>query len=170
MSPRHGRVLLILAAAYNGCARTVPEAHAYLSPTAPQPPVTAADTVTRLVLDSALASFHARDAQPIIVSTTAGHLTSRSLPHSSRFVLALLSAAEIQRFADDHGDVSYLEVYPVQFNGDTASVEINSTVAIGRPSHQGPVVQDGATSCDWIVARHSDRWVVVGSRNCLTLD
>src|SRR6266516_658556 len=133
MSSPRARVLLIVSAACIGCARTLPEAHAYLS-------------------------------------TTAGHLTSRSLPHSSRFVLALLSAAEIQRFADDHGDVSYLEVYPVQFNGDTASVEINSTVAIGSPSHQGPVVQDGATSCDWIVARHSDRWVVVGSRNCLTLD
>jgi len=170
MSSRRTRFLLIVAAACIGCARTRSEAHDYPSPTAPQPPLTAADTVTRLALDSALASFHGRDAQPIIVSTTAGHLTSRSLPHSSRFVLALLSAAEIQRVADDHGHVSYLEVYPVRFNGDTASVAINSTVAIGRPSHQGPVALDGATSCDWIVARHSDRWVVVGARNCVTLD
>src|SRR2546428_13578749 len=100
MSSRRTRFLLIVAAACIGCARTRSEAHDYPSPPAPQPPLTAADTVTRRALDSALASLHVRDAQPIIVSTTAGNLTSRSQPHSSRSVSTLPTAARIQRVAD----------------------------------------------------------------------
>jgi hypothetical protein len=72
----------------------------------------ASDTVTRLALTSAVITFGAPHGQRVIVSSHDDHLTPRSLPDSLALTFVLLRWVEVQRFADQQGDISYLEVHP----------------------------------------------------------
>ena len=164
------RTLLSAACVALGCVPSLAESQAYAPIAVPQPPLTAADTVTRLALASALAAFSAPSKKPIIVSSRAGHLTSHALPDSAGLTFVLLSHADLQRFADDRGDFSYFEVYPVVFVGDTAKATIMLASAYSRPQHDGVVVHGGVTSCEWLVARGPRGWGSAGHRNCISLD
>ena len=164
MPLHHLRALMFTILVIVGCAST-----AQPPVTVPQRSLTASDTVTRLALAGALAAFHSPSGRRIIVSSSDGHLTPHGLPDSDGLTFVVLSRTDIQRFADDSGDVSYFEISPVVFVGDTARIGITLTSAHRRPEHTGPVVMGGASSCEWLVVRYSRGWVLVGPRNCFTL-
>ena len=164
MSARHRSALIVTVLAAVGCTSSAPPA----SPL-PQRSPTASDTVTRLAVTRALGAFAAPRGPRIIVTSPDDHLTPHGLPDSDDLTFLILPRAEIQRFADDSGDFSYLEIYPVVFVGDTASVAITLASALQRRDRQGPVVRRGASSCEWILVKRRTRWVFGSPRNCFTL-
>jgi len=136
-------------------------------PSAPVP-LTAADTVTRLVLDTALITCPGTAQKSVLISARGG-LNTAGLSTTRHKRLVWLSAEEIQRYADDHGDVSYWEVYPASVRGDSARVSVTKGRAFQRPNRQSPIVRDGGTYCVWLVVRRHGAWVVAALGNVIDL-
>jgi hypothetical protein len=135
----------------------------------PLAPLAAPDAITRLALDSALAKCPGAD-QPSVLIVARGGLNTQGLVKTGQTQLVWLSPDELQPYADDHGDVSYLEVYPAVMRGDSAIVSISRSRAFQRRNHEGPVVRDGSMVCDWIAVRRKGAWAVVALGNVLVLD
>jgi hypothetical protein len=145
-----------------GNARTAPN-----SASVPAP-LTTVDTITRLVLDTALMRCPGTDQESVLISARGG-LNTLGLVRTVHTRLTWLSLDEIQRYADDHGDVAYWEVYPASVRGDSATVSVSQSSAFRRPNHQAPVVRDGGMYCDWIAVRREGVWVVVALGNIIVL-
>jgi hypothetical protein len=132
-------------------------------------PLAVPDSITRLALDSALARCPGASQRPVLIVARGG-LNTQGLGKTGQTRLVWLSPDEIQRYADDHGDVPYLEASPAVMRGDSATVSISGSTAFRRPNHEGPIVLDGGMSCDWIAVRREGVWSVVALGNVIVLD
>ena len=168
VSRSHWLVPWLLAVACNTGAHTITGICPYPSPTVPHPPLTVADTLTRLALDSTAAVLLGSQHEPFVISSS-GPLTPHSLPTSERARFLVVPSTDIQRFADDHGDLGYLEARVVWVTTDTAIVTITQTAVFRRPDHRGPVVHDGGFISEWLATRRAGQWIV-RRRNYVVLD
>ena len=132
-------------------------------------PLIQSDQVTRLALTDALEYFRPPRGR-LILTRPGGDLDSSAIPERSDWRFVILSPDDVQRFADDSGDLSYLEVFPVTLVADTALVDITVQSAYRRASRESPVMRGGASACTWIIVRRSEGWVTEGRRACFVLD
>jgi hypothetical protein len=131
------------------------------------PQLAAPDSIARLALDSGVAKCPGSDRRTLIVA--GGGLNTQGLVNAGSTELVWLSHVDIQRYADNNGDIDYLEIYPASVRGDSATVSISRSTAFRRPNPNAPVVRDGGTFCDWLAVRRHGAWVVVALRNVITL-
>jgi hypothetical protein len=139
----------------------------HLPVTVPEPPVTAADSVTRLVLARAISALPRTKGQPIVVSGRSDDLTGRALPESPEVPIILPSPVKVQELADEYGDFGYLEISPVEISADPAKLGISHTVAVNRS--RGAVFIP-ATVWYWVATRVQERWFVERPKQCLVVN
>src|SRR5438552_7903126 len=131
--------------------------------------LTASDTGTRLAITDALKYFRPHRGR-IILTSPDGRLSAAGVPNTSEWILVILSRDELQRFADDSGDLSYVQVFPAAIVGDTALVDISLESARSRSRREGQLVMGGASACTWLAVKRSHGWVLAGRRTCFILD
>src|SRR5690348_14980805 len=122
----HGLVLLPVC--FVACTVTINQALEQLPITAPEPPVTPADSVVRLALTRVIKGLPAAKGRPIVVSGQWHDLTRHALPESAHAPIILLSPLKLQELADEYGDIDYVQIQSVEISADTAKIGISLTV------------------------------------------
>src|SRR5256885_6611563 len=126
----------------------------HLSPTQPQLPVSATDSVRLLALEQALLhglpSF--RPGARVVLSQDRGFASARVLPAARSVTFYILDTLQIQVLADRYGDMNYLVVGEATMQGDSATAAIGNAFAFRRRPGLRAIFGDGAFY--WVLRRH----------------
>jgi hypothetical protein len=167
------RTVLIISLAFFGCSRSLPpllEGLASLTPTRPQLPLSAADSVLSLALEQALLhgipDFAPRPRAAVIQS--GGLASAHVLPRLNSVTFYILDSAQIQTLVDPDGDMPYLLVGHVTMEGDSATASIRCRFALRRaPGRDAGGIGIGGGGCFWILRRHDGHWQIGRLGGCL---
>ena len=157
--------VFLVALTLVGCARSlVPldEALARLTPTPPEAPLSAKDSVLSLTLEHVVV-HGLPDYQPrsrVVISRDRGFASARVLPRLPSITFYMIDSNQIQAFADRYGSLEYLLVGSATAQGDSATADIGYDFAVRRHPGRGPVALGGGGGCYWILRRHDHVWQI----------
>ena len=158
-------VITVAALLSSACTQTLTQALARLPSVQPTSPITVGDTVIAAVLQQSLTTQYGHGRRVIIANTREG-LSPASLPSVDTLAFLFLNLDQIQRLADEYGDLSYLRILRWTVTDSVANVSIGVFGAFSRARTDGPIV-DGPSSCEWRVARRRGQWRVQGTTMCV---
>lgn len=164
--------VFLIALTFGGCARSLApldEALARLTPTLPEAPLSAKDSVRSLALERAVV-YGVRDYQPrsrVVISRDRGFASARVLPRLPSITFYIIDSTEIQALADRFGTIEYLLVGEATVQGDSATADIGYDFAVRPNPGRGPFVGWGGGGCYWILRRHDRVWQIERLVGCV---
>ena|SRR6266566_3471821 len=165
-------LIFVITLTLIGCATStslspLDQGLAHLSPTQPQLPVSATDSVRLLALEQTL--LHGlpnfRPGARVVLSQDRGFASARVLPAARSVTFYILDSVQIQALADRYGDMNYLVVGEATMEGDSAIAAIGNAFALRRRPGLRAVFGEGA--CYWILRRHPGVWQIERVGGCL---
>src|SRR5919197_1373057 len=123
-----------------GCTVSLAEALARLPPLKPSEPVTVEDSLTARTVELAL-SARLVHGPYLVLADSDGPPASASLPHADSIRFVFMTLAQVQPFADEYGDFSYITVGPALVTGNDGRVGFGVMPVVSRT--RGPVVLFG---------------------------
>ncbi len=166
------RILVIMLAL--GSARplhALQNADVQLTPTLPEPPSSATDSIISLALEQAVVHGMppdlSRTRPRVLIIRDDAPVSARALPRIDSVAFSILDSAQIQALADRHESMDYLVVSGASIHGDSGTVGIGDHVA-QRP-HSGRGTRQFSTRrvCYWILRRHEGVWRIEREGGCV---
>ena len=165
-------IIFVIVLTLTGCAQSLApldEALARLTPTLPEPPLSAKDSVLSLALERVVVyggvlDYHLRSR--VVISRDRGFASARVLPRLPSITFYIVDSTQIQALADRFGSIDYLLVGSSSVQADSATAAIGHDFAVRRQPGRGPFIA-GGSGCYWILRRLDRVWQIERLAGCL---
>src|SRR5512143_1384185 len=149
------------------CGRAPHTAHLTLAPVQPLPPRSSWDSVLAVVLQHVVTHGlpDYRPQRQILIQSDSAFISQSALPQIDSIDFVLLDNVQVQRAANELGDLNVLTVARFNLGGDTAMVSaVSRWVWQQRPGRLGPMASMSA--CEFRLRRLGGAWQVDSTIGC----
>ena len=163
----HLRSLALLLVTWT-CGRSPHTAPLTLAPAQPLPPRSSWDSVVAVVLQHAVTHGlpDYRPQRQILIQSDSAFISPSALPRIDSIDFVLLDNGQVQRAADELGDLDVLTVARFNLGGDTAMASaVSRRVWQQRPGRLG--MMGSMSACEFRLRRLGGAWQVDSTIGCV---